>query len=647
MAITSVIEIDVLDDKFKEFKSLFDEYRDSLVDSIADWNNTDKGIDKNRKRLKELTDDEKKREKARQKTETDSKKADEERKKRWKDLRDIANDTLKTIGKIGLATGVIGMGLFAAANAGMANLARSASNTRFQSMGLGINAGQLKAAQVNYSSALGSPEQTLSAIRDLQSDVTKQRLFLAAGIKDYEKKSSAEVLPELMKAAQKMAKETPREQLAQVSQAYGYSDVFSLEDLTRFKEMSTQEMDAMIKKADADKRSLSITDAMLKKWQDLQKQIDRFSESLQNVFLNALAPLAPLFTKLSESSLKFIQVFMKSDLMKFLLEKITEGMKEFTDYIAGDKPIQDIKKFVGYIKTGGDVIGGFLDVIKMITDGWRLLWTEIIKPCFEWIADKVGFVSSGGLADAAKSAVSGLFSTNTGGATGSWETGGATGSWEETKKSVNLREKLFAAGKKYNFDANAILANYQSSGLNPSILLAQAYQESGFNPNARSPVGAEGFAQFMPGTASRYGLKDRRDAVQSSSAQVRMMQGLYKKYGSYELALAAYNGGERGADYLARNPQYLKTPDMSKAARNLWRGQTADYQAKILKSAGSQPLVVERGDKDIQGRAIPMPKSPVFKTQQGQSNSMPNASTRIVLENNTGGNVLVSSGALN
>ncbi|MGL5131110.1 MAG: transglycosylase SLT domain-containing protein, partial [Planktothrix sp.] len=475
-------------------------------------------------------------------------------------------------GKIGLASSVAGIGLFAAASAGMSNLASSASQTRFQSMGLGINAGQLKSAQVNYSSALGSPEQTLSAIRDMQADITQQWKFSAMGIKDYQKKSSAEILPELMKAAQKMAKETPREQLAQVSQAYGVNSYFSIEDLTRFKEMSDAEMDKTIRQAKADERLLKISDNLLERWQLLEKQIKRFTDAVQNEFLNALAPLAPLFTKLSESSLKFIQVFMKSDLMKFLLEKITEGMKEFTDYIASDKPVADLKKFVGYIKTGGEVLGGFLDVIKMITDGWRLLWTEIIKPTFEWIGNQLGFVASGdasasvagaaaSVAGAAKSAASGIFSTNTGGASDSWETGGASDSWGESKNGINLKKELAKAGKKYGFDSSAILANYQSSGLNPNVLLSQAYQESKFNPNAKSEVGAFGFGQFMRGTASRYGLKDRGDAVQSSAAQVRMMQELYKKYGSYELALAAYNGGERGADYLARNPQYLKNPD--------------------------------------------------------------------------------------
>jgi soluble lytic murein transglycosylase-like protein len=66
------------------------------------------------------------------------------------------------------------------------------------------------------------------------------------------------------------------------------------------------------------------------------------------------------------------------------------------------------------------------------------------------------------------------------------------------------------------------VANYQKAaeraarryGLNPNVFKAMIRQESGFNPNARSPVGAQGIAQFMPATAREYGvnLNDNRAA---------------------------------------------------------------------------------------------------------------------------------------
>jgi hypothetical protein len=75
------------------------------------------------------------------------------------------------------------------------------------------------------------------------------------------------------------------------------------------------------------------------------------------------------------------------------------------------------------------------------------------------------------------------------------------------------------------------------------LLAAQIAQESGFDPNAVSPVGAEGIAQFMPGTAASYGLTDPFDPAQAIDAQAHLMRDLLRQFGSIALALAAYNAG--------------------------------------------------------------------------------------------------------
>jgi soluble lytic murein transglycosylase-like protein len=76
-----------------------------------------------------------------------------------------------------------------------------------------------------------------------------------------------------------------------------------------------------------------------------------------------------------------------------------------------------------------------------------------------------------------------------------------------------------------------------------TLLAAQLYAESGFNPFARSPAGAEGIAQFMPGTAAALGLDDPFDAPQAIDAQARLMRDLLRRFAAVPLALAAYNAG--------------------------------------------------------------------------------------------------------
>src|SRR4051795_6403891 len=54
--------------------------------------------------------------------------------------------------------------------------------------------------------------------------------------------------------------------------------------------------------------------------------------------------------------------------------------------------------------------------------------------------------------------------------------------------------------------------------------VGQLYAESGFNPIAVSPAGAQGIAQFMPGTARAYGLADPYDATAAIGAQAHLMR---------------------------------------------------------------------------------------------------------------------------
>jgi soluble lytic murein transglycosylase-like protein len=91
--------------------------------------------------------------------------------------------------------------------------------------------------------------------------------------------------------------------------------------------------------------------------------------------------------------------------------------------------------------------------------------------------------------------------------------------------------------------APAIVRAAQRWSVSAHLLAAQLYAESNFNPFARSPAGAEGIAQFMPGTAAAMGLDDPFDANAAIDAQAHLMRDLLGRFGSVPLALAAYNAG--------------------------------------------------------------------------------------------------------
>ena len=80
-------------------------------------------------------------------------------------------------------------------------------------------------------------------------------------------------------------------------------------------------------------------------------------------------------------------------------------------------------------------------------------------------------------------------------------------------------------------------------GVSATLLAAQLYAESNFNPFAVSGAGARGIAQFMPGTAAAYGLGNPFDPSASIDAQGHLMHDLLSRFASVPLALAAYNAG--------------------------------------------------------------------------------------------------------
>jgi soluble lytic murein transglycosylase-like protein len=108
-----------------------------------------------------------------------------------------------------------------------------------------------------------------------------------------------------------------------------------------------------------------------------------------------------------------------------------------------------------------------------------------------------------------------------------------------------------------------------------ALIAAQIQAESGFNPRAVSPAGAQGIAQFMPATARAYGLRDPFDPDAAIDAQAHLMHDLLRRFGSVPLALAAYNAGAGAVAACGCVPPYP---------------ETQAYVARILGLIGGQGL---------------------------------------------------------
>jgi hypothetical protein len=105
----------------------------------------------------------------------------------------------------------------------------------------------------------------------------------------------------------------------------------------------------------------------------------------------------------------------------------------------------------------------------------------------------------------------------------------------------------------------AVVSAATANGLSPALLAALLRSESGFDPRAVSPAGAQGIAQFMPATAAGMGLRDPFDPAAAIPAAARLLAGHVRALGSVPLALAAYNAGPGAVQRYGGIPPYPET----------------------------------------------------------------------------------------
>jgi soluble lytic murein transglycosylase-like protein len=130
--------------------------------------------------------------------------------------------------------------------------------------------------------------------------------------------------------------------------------------------------------------------------------------------------------------------------------------------------------------------------------------------------------------------------------------------------------------------ANLISLAAYAYDVDASLVHAVISAESGYNPEARSRVGAVGLMQLMPATAARYGVTDINDPEQNIAAGTRYLKDLMAMFNNQmHLVIAAYNAGEGAVmKYGRKIPPYSETTKYVPKVLNFYKVYTNFIPAK-------------------------------------------------------------------
>jgi hypothetical protein len=153
---------------------------------------------------------------------------------------------------------------------------------------------------------------------------------------------------------------------------------------------------------------------------------------------------------------------------------------------------------------------------------------------------------------------------------------------EATRTSATFGVRVSSRG--YEQTCSTIQRAAADNGLPVDFFAKLIWQESRFKPDAVSHAGAQGVAQFMPGTARLRGLEDPFDPIQAIAKSAQLLRDLSREFGNLGLAAAAYNAGPgRVRDWLgSRRP----LPGETQAYVRLVTGRSVEEWA-----AGQQKVV--------------------------------------------------------
>jgi len=358
MAVKSVIEIDLLDEKFQAFNTQMLALQAILAAMPEQWKKVAKEISEAEKAEAKVLSEEEKAHRAKTRQEKDFHKLLDDRRTALINVarvtgriaKDMA-DTAVSVAKW-LTLGAIGSGF------GLGALASAVSSDRRTAQGLGITQGQLRSAQI-YGERYFDANALLGNLADIQSDIRKQPMLSRIGVADSKGKNAAELLPEVVTHLREIYQKYHGQRA--IIEATGATQIMPFEDMRRVGNLSDKEFKGFLENLKKGNEAFKTPDALDEAWQTFKQNLQTAGKGIELTLikgLNALTgPLGELATAISEA----IGSFIENPHLKEWIHDFGEGIKTFAAYLKSDEFNKDISTFVDGI---GKLAKAVTDVLR-------------------------------------------------------------------------------------------------------------------------------------------------------------------------------------------------------------------------------------------------------------------------------------------
>lgn len=369
----SVVSIDVQDSSWKKFAESFAKFsdalrgtKDNIAEAVAETEELEKAQKKQATAKKGQDETAAKERIAKRKADQEEAKAQAKkysdaekerarvRQMRADDLRalkesakwtaDIARNVASTAWNAAkwVTLGAIGSGF------GLGGLASSAAGARQQSMRLGVNTGELRAANVNFGKYFDA-ESALGNLANARDDNRLNWIFTRLGMGNPQGRSTGDLLAESLPRLVAAFKATGGQK--QSAEATGLTQILPFEELRQLSQLGRDELQETIKAYQKDRQSLNVDDSTGRAWQEFLASMKRAGQGIEVSLIKALENALPYLEAFAKGISEAIDAFVSNGGFQLWIEKAGSALKRLGEYLGSDEFAHDVGTFMGAMHT--------------------------------------------------------------------------------------------------------------------------------------------------------------------------------------------------------------------------------------------------------------------------------------------------------